>query len=90
VSNNLQNGAPDAVAIVDMVNGVIVDALSYEGAVTGGEIVGVGSFSFVEGNATDAKDQGDSALARLPNGSDTDDAMSDWQLLEPTPGSANL
>ena len=56
----------------------------------GGEIVGVGSFSFVEGNATDAKDQGDSALARTPNGSDTDDAMTDWQLVAPTPGSANL
>src|SRR5262249_29217838 len=32
-SNNIQNGAPDGVALVDSVNKKLVDALSYEGSI---------------------------------------------------------
>ncbi len=88
-SNNLQNGSPDGVAIVDIAQGVIIDALSYEGAIDAGEIVGVGLFSFVEGTLLQLSDQGEGSLARLPNGIDTDDAAHDWTQAVSTPGQPN-
>ncbi len=88
-SNNLQNGSPDGIAIVDVAQGVVIDALSYEGAIDAGEIVGLGLFSFVEGYLLQASDQGEGSLARLPNGIDTDDAANDWAQAVSTPGRPN-
>jgi cysteine-rich repeat protein len=90
-TNNVQNGATDGVALVDLSSGKLVDVLSYEGTLTAGVINEVGTFSFVEGNATLAADDGDfaSALVRLPNGKDTDDALTDWGKRPPSPGAAN-
>ncbi|MGH7280362.1 MAG: lamin tail domain-containing protein [Polyangiaceae bacterium] len=81
-TGNIRNG-PDAVAIVDRTTGDIIDALSY-----GGEISG-----YVEGTATDAVDSSTSAgsLIRYPNGSDTNDASTDWIFTTSiTPGVANV
>ena len=81
-SDNIRNG-PDAVAIVDRSNGNIIDALSY-----GGEISG-----YVEGTATDAVDtsSGAGSMIRYPNGSDSNDASTDWAFTTSiTPGVANV
>ena len=91
----IQNGAPDAVGIFDTVAGQLIDALSYEGSVTAGQINGGGTHNFVEGTelgtgpmSIDAGANG--SLSRLPNGSDTDDAATDWAFTSnSTPGVAN-
>ncbi len=90
-SNNLQNGAPDALGVLDLVSGALLDACSYEGAVHAGAVHGVGPLDFVEGTLLALLDNGTGAasLARSPNGSDTDDAATDWALLTPSPGAAN-
>lgn len=80
-SDNLRNG-PDAVAIIDRTTANVIDALSY-----GGEISG-----YVEGTATDAVDSSSTAgsLVRIPNGSDTNDAATDWAFTTTiSPGTAN-
>lgn len=91
-SNNVQNGAPDALGIVDLGNNMLMDALSYEGSVIAGVVAGVGTFNFVEGTATSAEDNNSTAgsLVRQPNGADTDDAATDWGFTStPSPGTAN-
>jgi hypothetical protein len=93
-SNNAQNGAPDGVALVDTVQAILIDAVSYEGSISAAQLDGIpGTFDLVEGTATTAADSGTltGALVRLPNGVDTDDAQSDWAFSEtPTPGMPNL
>ena len=92
-SNNVQNGAPDAVGLLDESNGTLLDALSYEGEITAGNVSGVGPLSFVEGTATTALDGNvdPGSLIRNPNGSDTDDALADWAFTATTtPGEANI
>ena len=91
--NNVQNGSPDAVGLLDTTSGQLLDALSYEGSVTIGIVTGIaGPLNFVEGNATLAEDNNSfpGSICRFPNGSDTDDADTDWAFgSTPTPGAAN-
>lgn len=93
-SDNVQNGAPDALALVDTALLTVVDALSYEGSVTAATITGFpGTYNLVEGTPTTATDSNTIAmsLARSPNGVDTDNAVSDWVTSAViTPGAANL
>ncbi len=93
-TNNIQNGNPDGVALLDTQSGEILDALSYGGSITAAQINGLmGTRSLVEGMATAAKDSGTSAgaLIRNPNGQDTDNASADWVFsTTPTPGSPNV
>ena len=77
----LQNGAPDGVALIDTANKALVDALSYEGAITAATIDGV-TYSLVEGTplpetVADSNTVAGS-LIRNPNGKDTNDAAADW------------
>lgn len=90
-SNGLQNGAPDAVALIDTNAGTLVDALSYEGSLNGVNISGVsGAVDLAEGTETSVIDLGAGSLIRTPNGVDTDDASLDWALsTTPSPGAAN-
>jgi cysteine-rich repeat protein len=94
-TNNIQNGAPDALGLLDVKTGTLIDALSYEGSVTMGVVNGVPApLSFVEGTAlaSAVADTNDFAasLVRQPNGTDTNDASKDWALsMTPTPGAAN-
>ena len=88
------NGAPDGVALFDTVDQVVLDALSYEGAIESAAI-GAGVFSLVEGtllsSSTADSDTVLGTLSRLPSGSDTDDAATDWVFTtRPTPGDVNL
>ena len=52
-----------------------------------------GTVNMVEGTATSAADNNTTtgSVARIPNGSDTNDASTDWVLSgTPTPGDANV
>jgi large repetitive protein len=93
-TNNIQNGNPDGVAIIDTVNGTVIDALSYGGSITAANITGLtGARSLVEGTAATARDSATAtgALIRNPNGTDTDNALADWKFTTtPTPGAANV
>ena len=90
-TNAIQNGGstPDGVALLDA-SGALLDALSYDGSITDATIDGTTGYNLVEGTATAAVDVADGSLSRIPNGSDTDDAATDWQFVSaPTPGAAN-
>jgi cysteine-rich repeat protein len=93
-SNNIQNGAPDGLAILDTATDTLIDALSYEGDITMATLMGVTSMvSLVEGTGTPAADDNanPASLIRSPNGQDTDDASMDWALSSnPTPGATNM
>lgn len=89
----VQNGAPDAIAIVDTEAGTILDALSYEGEVTAALIDGFSNpVNLVEGTSLVALDDGSGpgSLARLPNGTDSNNANTDFNLaVQLTPGFSN-
>ncbi|HEY3353545.1 MAG TPA: lamin tail domain-containing protein, partial [Polyangia bacterium] len=91
-----QNGSPDGLALVDTVAGTVLDALSYEGAITAVTLPSVtGAVSLVEGTLLPAtvadSNTVQGSLCRLPNGVDTNDAAADWKLCATlTPGAANI
>ena len=95
-SNNIQNGSPDGIAIIDKSTGEIIDALSYGGSMTAAIITGfTGTRSLVEGTATTVLDTNTAgvirSLIRNPNGADADNALVDWAITSvPTPGSKNI
>jgi uncharacterized protein len=81
-ANLIQNGAPDAVAI--LLGAEVVDALSYTGSVAP---------PYVEGSGVDLVDPGAVAhigLSRFPDGVDTDQNNLDFSPRCITPGRANL
>jgi hypothetical protein len=93
VSVDPQNGSPDGVALFDTVTEAMLDALSYEGAIERA-FIGPWAYDLVEGTAL-APEVADSnlvagSLARSPNGSDTDNAATDWRFTTTvTPGAPN-
>ena len=94
VDVELQNGAPDGVALFDTAAKTLVDALSYEGSITDATIEGA-VYSLVEGTVLPAtradSNLDDGSLIRNPNGRDTDDAATDWAFTTVvTPGAANV
>jgi hypothetical protein len=91
-TDRVQNGAPDGLALIDTSTLSVIDALSYEGSITAGVINGLGMHSLVEGAPTSAADSNtqQGSLCRLPDGTDTDDAATDWGFSPtPTPGTQN-
>ncbi|MGH7438182.1 MAG: putative Ig domain-containing protein, partial [Polyangiaceae bacterium] len=94
-ANQIQNGSPDGIALINQDSESLVDALSYGGSITAANITGFASpVSLVEGNplplSVADSNTVDGSLARVPNGSDTDDAATDWTFMTtPTPGEAN-
>ena len=89
-----QNGAPDGVALIDTATGTLLDALSYEGEIHAATIDGQ-TYDLVEGTAL-AASVADSntvagSLSRLPDGTDNNDANTDWKFTTTaTPGAANV
>jgi hypothetical protein len=88
------NGSPDGVALFDTVDEVVLDALSYEGAIERA-LIGSSVYSLVEGTPLPAavadSDLATGSLARFPSGADTNDAATDWAFTRrPTPGDMNL
>jgi hypothetical protein len=94
-TDQVQNGSPDGIALVDTAAGTLIDALSYEGSITMAEVPGIANpVSLVEGTALSTAvvdtNTGVGALCRSPNGKDTDAANADWKLCTTlTPGAAN-
>ena len=91
--DSVQNGAPDGIALIEGQR--ILDKLSYEGSMTAANVVGIGIVSLVEGTvlAGSVLDSNTTqgSLARIPDGTDTNDANTDWKFTTtPTPGQANL
>ena len=92
VAIELQNGAPDGIALLQ--GTTLLDALSYEGAITAATIAGQ-TYNLVEGTALPVaiEDSNTAAgsLIRNPDGKDTDDASSDWAFTTTiTRGAANV
>ncbi|MEI6749741.1 MAG: MopE-related protein [Bacteroidales bacterium] len=87
----IQNGAPDGVALVNIIQNFLADALSYEGPIT--NVVPYG-WSLVEGTllpvSTADSNIGIFGLSRIPDGVDTNNAAADWKLTIITPGTANV
>jgi hypothetical protein len=93
--DEVQNGAPDGMALVDTAGLTVIDALSYEGAMTMANLPNFsGPVSLVEGTALAAtvadSTSADGSLCRKPDGVDTDNANADWQFCATkSPGAAN-
>jgi hypothetical protein len=92
VAIELQNGAPDGLALLS--GATLLDALSYEGAITAATIGGQ-TYNLVEGAVLPAtvadSNAADGSLIRNPDGQDTDDAASDWAFTTTvTRGAANV
>jgi hypothetical protein len=79
-TNLIQNGAPDAVGL--RYNGVLMDAVSYEGD-TGAP--------YTEGSGVGLEDRavGDMSISRCPDGVDTDQNNVDFREVPITPGAEN-
>ena len=96
VAIEAQNGAPDGVALVNTATGALVDALSYEGAITAAQIgTATTTVSLVEGTvlAATVADSNTAAgsLIRNPDGHDTNNAATDWVFTTTvTRGAANV
>jgi len=87
LSNIIQNGAPDAIAIVENGSGNVVDVVSYEGSV---------GAPYVEGTGIPAGQSDTTVLvpdllgiSRFPDGADTNDNSVDFRNSCSTPGGAN-
>jgi len=93
--DQLQNGAPDGIALIDSVTKTVIDAISYEGAITA---VAFPDFpapvSLVEGMALDPaiadSNTATKTLCRKGNGVDSNNSNADWALCSSrTVGTAN-
>lgn len=95
-ANTIQNGGPDGLALVNTISHQILDALSYEGAITAGAIDGLpGTYPFIESNPLPVPIADSNtitgSLIRYPNGTDTQNSAADWKFTTTlTPGAANL
>lgn len=92
VAIELQNGSPDGIALLD--GTTLVDALSYEGAITAATIGGQ-TYNLVEGTVLPASVEDSNTVAgsliRHPDGKDTNDAAADWAFTTTiTRGAANV
>ena len=96
VSNIIQNGAPDGIALVNTTTNTLIDALSYEGAITAATLTGFANpVSLVEGTMLPASTADSNSvsisLCRSASGTDTDDAANDWSICTTlTPGAVNV
>jgi predicted extracellular nuclease len=80
-TNLIQNGAPDAVAL--LVDGELVDAVSYEGD---------SGAPYTEGSGMGLVDDpslSNASIGRCPDGGDTDQNNADFTFQPATPGAAN-
>jgi hypothetical protein len=91
VTDKIQNGSPDGIALVDSVTKTLIDAVSYEGAMTSVSLPGFAvPVSLVEGTAATAADSASAgSLCRRAN-QDTNSAAADWMACATkTPGTVN-
>lgn len=87
-TDEVQNGAPDGIALIDNTAHTLIDALSYEGDMVKLTMVDLSGFaaavSLVEGTflplTVADSNTADGSLCRSPNGQDTDNAAADWRF----------
>ncbi len=86
----IQNGSPDGIALVDSSTHALIDALSYEGAMTSISLPGFATpVSLVEGTPATAADTASAgSICRRAN-QDSNNANADWATCTPTLGAAN-
>ena len=94
VAGDAQNGAPDGLALIDTDGGALLDALSYEGPITAA-VIGGTTYNLVEGTVLPAtvvdSNTAAGSLSRIPDGTDTNNAASDWVFTTTlTRGAANI
>ncbi len=89
----IQNGAPDALALIDSASSVVLDSLSYEGGTNWASPAGTISVqeganstaSLTDNNATNV------SIGRAPNSLDTNNNVPDFTInAAPTPGAMNV
>ncbi len=81
--DNIENGDPDGLRIVDVGSGATIDGVGY-----GGFVAGVTETS---SNEIDPPTAGDASIARCPDGFDSDDNDADFGAYKVvTPGSPNI
>ena len=88
--DNVQNGAPDAVALVTGMT-TVIDSVSYEGVTTWNADAGV-TLTLSEGPSDGGPEDNNTtagSIGRSPNGRDTDDNSADFRFGPATPGAAN-
>ncbi|MCB9302781.1 MAG: lamin tail domain-containing protein [Lewinellaceae bacterium] len=80
-TNGIQNGSPDAVALIYNIGGIVADAVSYEGSVPG----------YTEGSGDGLFDSTAPSvgIGRFPDGNDTDQNNVDFSQQCITPGFSN-
>jgi hypothetical protein len=87
----IQNGSPDALAIIHLPDSSVVDALSYEGSVPGYvEGTGVPLANSDTINFSDTLSAPYFGICRYPDGADTDNDSVDFIRSCITPGTANI
>lgn len=86
-ANIIQNGSPDAIAIVENGTGTIIDALSYEGSVAPPYVEGTGAPLAQSDTLVTTPLLG---MGRFPDGMDTNDNSVDFHNACSTPGGANV
>jgi hypothetical protein len=93
VDVTLQNGSPDGVALVNLTTKTLIDALSYEGAITAATIDGT-TYDLTEGITIDTTADSsavEGSLSRIPDGTDTNNSATDWAFTTTgTRGAANV
>ncbi|MDP2274124.1 MAG: lamin tail domain-containing protein, partial [Archangium sp.] len=89
----IQNGAPDALALIDSASSVILDSLSYEGGTNWASPAG--TISVQEGASSTAaladSNTSNVSIGRAPNSLDTNNNVPDFTInAAPTPGAMNV
>ncbi len=82
LTNLIQNGPMDAIALISLPDSVVLDVLSYGGTLAG-HVEGTGT------SAIDLNTEGTLSLCRWPDGNDSNDNDADFVQGCPTPGVAN-
>lgn len=93
VTNVIQNGPNDGMALVDTMRHVVIDSFSYEGGVATVTLPVIGAVSLIHGAASTVADTSTVAesLCRIPNAATTGNDMADWRLCTTlTPGTPNM
>jgi hypothetical protein len=83
-SNIIQNGSPDAIMIYDTLTSAVLDAVSYEGSCPSPYVEGTGVLTSQSDSVLNY-----TSIGRYPDGTDTDNNSTDFNLQCITPGTAN-
>lgn len=91
-TNNIRNAGSNAIGLLEISTHRLIDAVTYGEPLAPMDMDGH-TLDFVEGKPNESADSNEKegALARLPNGSDSNHAAKDWYVAQPpTPGEANI